>query len=155
MTTSATSPSFPGAPLAEQVPTCCPPNRFWAVTLWLIGFLAAPNLGLFPEHRVSSGNGTFHHQFALAHFRQSPLPDRRHQQRTTGCSPWSPSAKAGTTIITTSWPPPARVFFYWWEIDLTYYGLKLLSWFPLSSANSARVPDHVLAEGQAFDASAA
>src|SRR6266852_4528097 len=48
----------------------------------------------------------------------------------------------------------ARQGFYWWEIDLTYYGLKLLSWFRLVR-ELRRVPDHVLAEGQAFDASAA
>jgi stearoyl-CoA desaturase (delta-9 desaturase) len=48
----------------------------------------------------------------------------------------------------------ARQGFYWWEIDLTYYGLKLLSWFGLVR-ELRRVPDHVLAEGQAFDASAA
>src|ERR1700756_3549095 len=48
----------------------------------------------------------------------------------------------------------ARQGFYWWEIDLTFYGLKLLSWFHLVR-ELRRVPDHILAEGQALDASAA
>jgi stearoyl-CoA desaturase (delta-9 desaturase) len=48
----------------------------------------------------------------------------------------------------------ARQGFYWWEIDLTYYGLKLLSWFRLVR-ELRRVPEHVLAEGQSFDTSAA
>ena len=37
----------------------------------------------------------------------------------------SPSARAGTTTTTTT-RSSARQGFYWWEIDLTYYGLRLL-----------------------------
>ena len=48
----------------------------------------------------------------------------------------------------------ARQGFYWWEIDLTFYGLKLLSWFGLVR-ELRRVPDNVLAEGQAFDVASA
>jgi len=48
----------------------------------------------------------------------------------------------------------ARQGFYWWEIDLTYYTLKVLSWFRLVR-ELRRVPAHVLAEGQALDASSA
>jgi stearoyl-CoA desaturase (delta-9 desaturase) len=47
----------------------------------------------------------------------------------------------------------ARQGFYWWEIDITFYTLRLLSWFGLIR-ELRRVPDRVLAEGLAFDASA-
>jgi stearoyl-CoA desaturase (delta-9 desaturase) len=43
---------------------------------------------------------------------------------------------------------------YWREIDLTYYGLKSLSWFCLVR-ELRRVPDHILAKGQSLAASAA
>lgn len=39
------------------------------------------------------------------------------------------SAKAGMTIITTSCS--VRQGFFWWEIDITYYVLKVLSWTDL------------------------
>ena len=45
----------------------------------------------------------------------------------------------------------ARQGFYWWEIDLTFYTLKVLSWFRLVR-ELRRVPEHVLAEGLALDA---
>ena len=45
----------------------------------------------------------------------------------------------------------ARQGFYWWEIDITFYTLKLLSWFHLVR-ELRRVPEHILAEGQALDA---
>ena len=41
----------------------------------------------------------------------------------------------------------ARQGFYWWEIDLTYYGLKLLSWTGLIW-NLRPVPVEVLEEGR-------
>jgi stearoyl-CoA desaturase (delta-9 desaturase) len=47
----------------------------------------------------------------------------------------------------------ARQGFYWWEVDITYYMLRIFSWFGLVR-ELRRVPDHVLAEGQAFDAAA-
>ena len=47
----------------------------------------------------------------------------------------------------------ARQGFYWWEIDLTYYALKILSWFKLVR-ELRRVPVQILAEGQALDATA-
>jgi len=41
----------------------------------------------------------------------------------------------------------ARQGFYWWEIDLTYYGLKIMSWFGLIY-DLKPVPQHILDEGQ-------
>ena len=40
-----------------------------------------------------------------------------------------------------------RQGFYWWEIDLTYYGLKVLSWTGLIW-NLRPVPVEVMAEGK-------
>ena len=37
--------------------------------------------------------------------------------------------------------------FYWWEIDLTYYGLKVLSWLGLIW-DLREVPAHVLEAGR-------
>jgi stearoyl-CoA desaturase (Delta-9 desaturase) len=48
----------------------------------------------------------------------------------------------------------ARQGFFWWELDITYYGLKLLSWFHLVR-ELRRVPDQVLAEGKALDTASA
>ena len=48
----------------------------------------------------------------------------------------------------------ARQGFYWWEVDITYYALKVLSWFHIVR-ELRRVPDHILAEGLAADAAAA
>ena len=45
----------------------------------------------------------------------------------------------------------ARQGFYWWEVDITYYALKVLSWFRLVQ-ELRRVPEKILAEGQALDA---
>jgi len=45
----------------------------------------------------------------------------------------------------------ARQGFYWWEIDITYYTLKVLSWFRIVH-ELRRVPERILAEGQALDA---
>jgi stearoyl-CoA desaturase (delta-9 desaturase) len=47
----------------------------------------------------------------------------------------------------------ARQGFYWWEVDLTFYTLKVLSWFRIVR-ELRKVPDHVLAEGLATDAAA-
>lgn len=46
------------------------------------------------------------------------------------------------------YPSAARQGFYWWEIDLTYYGLKVLSWVGLIWG-VREVPARVLAEGRA------
>ena len=40
-----------------------------------------------------------------------------------------------------------RQGFYWWEIDLTYYGLKVLSWLGLIW-DLREVPAHVLEAGR-------
>ncbi len=49
-------------------------------------------------------------------------------------------------------PGSTRQGFYWWEIDLTYYSLKFLSWFGIVwDLNS--VPERVLAKGRALEAS--
>jgi stearoyl-CoA desaturase (delta-9 desaturase) len=42
------------------------------------------------------------------------------------------------------YPASARQGFYWWEIDLTYYGLKVLSWFGIVW-DLKPVPEHVRA----------
>jgi len=47
-----------------------------------------------------------------------------------------------------------RQGFYWWEVDITFYTLKVLSWFRIVR-DLRKVPEHVLAEGHAFDAAAA
>ena len=47
----------------------------------------------------------------------------------------------------------ARQGFYWWEVDITYYGLKALTWFGVVR-ELRKVPDKVLAEGQALDSAA-
>ena len=47
----------------------------------------------------------------------------------------------------------ARQGFYWWEIDITFYTLRALSWFGLVR-ELRRVPERVLAEGLALDAAA-
>jgi stearoyl-CoA desaturase (delta-9 desaturase) len=46
----------------------------------------------------------------------------------------------------------ARQGFYWWEIDITFYLLKVLSLFGFVR-ELRRVPEKILAEGQALDAS--
>ena len=43
-----------------------------------------------------------------------------------------------------------RQGFYWWEIDPTYYGLKIMSWLGLVS-DLKPVPDRVLEEGRKRD----
>jgi stearoyl-CoA desaturase (delta-9 desaturase) len=48
----------------------------------------------------------------------------------------------------------ARQGFYWWEIDFTYYMLKVLSWMGIVW-ELRKVPVRVLEEGQAIDAAAA
>ena len=48
------------------------------------------------------------------------------------------------------YPASTRQGFYWWEIDLTYYGLKVLSWTGLIW-DLKPVPASVLAEGRVFD----
>jgi stearoyl-CoA desaturase (delta-9 desaturase) len=45
------------------------------------------------------------------------------------------------------YPAAARQGFYWWEIDVTYYILKVLSWFRLVW-ELKRVPHHILEEGR-------
>jgi len=48
----------------------------------------------------------------------------------------------------------ARQGFYWWEVDITYYTLKVLSWVKLVT-ELRRVPEKILAEGAALDAASA
>ena len=45
------------------------------------------------------------------------------------------------------YPASARQGFYWWEIDLTYYGLVCLSWLGLIW-DLRPVPAHVLARNR-------
>jgi hypothetical protein len=44
----------------------------------------------------------------------------------------------------------ARQGFYRWEVDITFYGLKVLSWFHIVR-ELRKVPDQILAEGQTLD----
>ena len=44
----------------------------------------------------------------------------------------------------------ARQGFYWWEIDLTYYVLKIMSWLGLIH-DLKPVPARVLEEGRKID----
>lgn len=46
------------------------------------------------------------------------------------------------------YPASARQGFYWWEIDLTYYGLMVLSWLGLIR-DLRPVPAHVLVRNRA------
>ena len=48
----------------------------------------------------------------------------------------------------------ARQGFYWWEVDITYYTLKVLSWMKLVK-ELRRVPEKILAEGAELDAASA
>ena len=43
-----------------------------------------------------------------------------------------------------------RQGFYWWEIDVTYYVLKMLSWVGVVW-DIREVPEHVLEEGRRRD----
>jgi stearoyl-CoA desaturase (delta-9 desaturase) len=45
------------------------------------------------------------------------------------------------------YPGSARQGFYWWEIDISYYSLKILSWFGVVW-DLNRVPERVLVKGQ-------
>jgi stearoyl-CoA desaturase (Delta-9 desaturase) len=47
----------------------------------------------------------------------------------------------------------ARQGFYWWEVDITYYGLRMLSWLGMVR-ELRKVPRQILAEGQALDSAA-
>jgi len=48
----------------------------------------------------------------------------------------------------------ARQGFYWWEVDITFYALKVLSWFRIVAQNSAKFQSTSSAEGQALAAAA-
>jgi stearoyl-CoA desaturase (delta-9 desaturase) len=49
------------------------------------------------------------------------------------------------------YPAAARQGFYWWEVDLTYALLVLLSWFGIVW-DLKPVPAHILREGRHLDA---
>jgi len=46
----------------------------------------------------------------------------------------------------------ARQGFYWYEVDLTYYALKVLSWLRIVRDLNP-VPEHILSEGREADRS--
>lgn len=48
----------------------------------------------------------------------------------------------------------ARQSFYWWEVHITLYGLKVLSWVHIVR-ELRKVPDQIWAEGQTLDSAAA
>ena len=56
--------------------------------------------------------------------------------------------KVGTITTTTICTHPPG--FYWWEIDPTYYGLKIMSWLGLVS-DLKPVPERILEEGRIRD----
>ena len=49
------------------------------------------------------------------------------------------------------YPSAARQGFYWWEVDVTYYLLRICAWFGLVW-DLREVPGHVLVEGRQRDA---
>ncbi|HWY07295.1 MAG TPA: fatty acid desaturase [Candidatus Acidoferrales bacterium] len=127
------------------------PPTVLAVSLWLIGSWPLLIWGFFLS-TVFLWHGTFTIN-SLSHI----FGNRRFPTADTSKNNWL----LALVTLGEGWHnnhhyfmASARQGFYWWEIDLTYYGLKLLSWFRLVR-DLRRVPDHVLAEGQAFDASAA
>jgi len=73
--------------------------------------------------------------------RSRPLPDHRHQPQTAGslaCSPWAKAWHNNPSHFDAS----ARQCFYWFgvNLDITYYTLKILSWFGIVW-DSAQSPD--------------
>ena len=87
-----------------------------------------------------------HHQLPRPSDRQAALRHSRHQQEQPCPGTDHPRARAGTTNHH-YYPGATRQGFYWWEIDLTYYSLKVLSWFGIVW-DLNEVPERVLAKGR-------
>ena len=87
--------------------------------------LADARLGLLRVHGAVLARH-LHHQLAVARVRQAALQDRRSSRNN-----WF------LALITLGegwhnnhhhYPSSTRQGFYWWEIDITYYLLKVMSW---------------------------
>jgi stearoyl-CoA desaturase (delta-9 desaturase) len=89
---------------------------------------------------------------SLAHVSASAASRPPTPAATTGSSPCSRWARAGTTTTTTTMSS-TRQGFYWWEIDMTYYVLRLLAVFGIVW-DLRPVPPAIIAEGRAIDAAA-
>jgi len=84
--------------------------------------MAAVHLGLLPEHRAAVARHV-HHQFALTLF-----GSRRYETSDTSKNNWL----LALLTLGEGWHnnhhhfmASARQGFFWWEIDITYYTLKL------------------------------
>src|SRR5439155_13674199 len=82
-------------------------------------------VGLLPEHRALVARHV-HHQFTLAPLRFAPLRDYGHQPQQLAAGPPHPRRRLAQQ------PSSLHGFgapgFFWWEIDVTYYTLKVMSW---------------------------
>ena len=106
--------------------------------------LADARLGLLHQHDRPLPRDLLH-QLDGPPDGTAPLSDRATTRATASSWRSSRSARAGTTT-TTATRAATRNGFYWWEIDITYYLLRCLSWTGLIWGLKA-VPDAVLDEG--------
>ena len=106
-------------------------ERFWMVPPVAVGVLTwalGGGFGLvwgFFVCQVLFWHATFTIN-SLSHVFGTRRFDTRDDSRNNFCWRCSPSARAGTTTTTTS-RAAARQGMRWWEIDLTYYVLRLLA----------------------------
>ena len=104
--------------------SCCRRSRS-ALAFLLLGGVHGARVGLL-RLDVLLWHGIVLDQLALAPVRQAPLRDRRRLAQQLGARAASPSARAGTTTTTTT-RARRNQGFRWWEIDVTYYVLRLLA----------------------------
>ena len=127
------------APLAQQIPfhSADDPRR------QLLSDRRPPALplGLLPQHRAALARHV-HDQFALASVRHRPLRDDRYQQEQLVPRAAHARRRLAQQPSPLTWPS-ARQGFFWWEIDITYYTLKLFSWLGLVW-DLRQVPAHLL-----------
>ena len=118
------SREYPGAPLAQQVSPAF--RRFFSASrIFLAGRLGRVFLGLRPEHGAAVARD-LHHQLALARVRPPPLRDDGHE-------PQQRPARAHHAGRRLAQQPPRlselhATGLFLVGIDITYYGLKALSW---------------------------
>ncbi len=140
---------IPGVTLVEQVLSgACLRARHSDVSDRRLGPV---RVGILPKYRAAVARN-FYHQLAFAHLRK-----RRFPTTDTSKNNWL----LALVTLGEGWHnnhhyfmASARQGFYWWEVDITYYGLKVLSWFRIVR-ELRKVPDQVLAEGQALDSASA
>ncbi len=120
---------FAGIEDFARYPELCWLNRHFLVPpvvlavglLWIGGWWALLWGFSFPP----CSSGTAHsRELSGSSLWPAPLTARRTTAGTTGSSQSSRWAKAGATIITTIRAQLAKGFF-WWEIDLSYYLLRV------------------------------